>query len=243
MTFLTNPRVDAVQAPPIPEAWSWIEGLEFPADRPLLDVCQAVPSSPPPEALRAHVAQRAADPATAKYTDIFGLPALRDGLAADIRKIYGGDVVADNAMITAGCNQAFFNTMVGLAAEGDHVILPSPWYFNHEMTADMLGIGIFPMPFRPERGGVPDPDDARRLVNDKTRAIVLVTPNNPSGAVYPPDVLDASSRWRAKPDVPSYSTRPIATFSLRVPAPTTFSHAVTGATRWYISTASRRSIA
>ncbi|MBT6509494.1 MAG: aminotransferase [Rhodospirillaceae bacterium] len=191
MTFHTNPRVDGVKAPPIPEAWSWIEGLEFPVDRPLLDVCQAVPADPPPEALRAHVAARAGDPATAKYTDIFGLEPLREALAGDIRSIYGGDVAAADTMITAGCNQAFFNTMVALAGEGDHILLPAPWYFNHEMTADMLGVGVVPVPFRPERGGVPDPEDARRLVNERTRAIVLVSPNNPTGAVYSSEILEA----------------------------------------------------
>jgi aspartate/methionine/tyrosine aminotransferase len=191
VTFRTNPRVDAVKSPPIPEAWRWVEGLQFPADRPLLDVCQAVPSSPPPQALRDHVARRAEDPATAKYTEIFGLPALREKLAADIVGIYGGDVAAGDAMIMAGCNQAFFNTMVALAGDGDHILLPAPWYFNHEMTADMLGVGAVALPFQADRNGVPNPEDARRLVNDKTRAIVLVTPNNPTGAVYPPDVLDA----------------------------------------------------
>ncbi|MGY8996688.1 MAG: aminotransferase class I/II-fold pyridoxal phosphate-dependent enzyme, partial [Alphaproteobacteria bacterium] len=191
MTFQTNSRVDAVKAPPIPEAWSWVEGMSFPADRPLLDVCQAVPSSPPPEALRAHVAERAADPETARYTDIFGLPGLRQGLADDISSLYGGDVTDQDAMIMAGCNQAFFNTMVSLAGDGDHILLPAPWYFNHEMTADMLGVGVVPLPFHPDRGGVPDPEDARKLVNERTRAIVLVSPNNPTGAVYPPDVLDA----------------------------------------------------
>ena len=77
MALQANPRVDAVQAPPIPEAWSWLDGIVLPPERPLLDVCQAVPADPPPEALRRHVAERALDPATARYTEIFGMPALR----------------------------------------------------------------------------------------------------------------------------------------------------------------------
>ena len=185
--YQTNSRVDIVQAPPIPEAWTWIEGIEM--AEPLIDVCQAVPASPPPEALLAHVARRARDGSTARYTDIFGMPALREALAGDINALYGGDVGAGDVMITAGCNQAFFNTMLALAGEGDQVILPVPWYFNHEMTARMLGISVVPLGFRPDRHGVPDPDDARRLVSGRTRAIVLVSPNNPTGAIYPPEVI------------------------------------------------------
>lgn len=190
MALQANPRVDAVQAPPIPEAWNWLEGIVLPPDRPLLDVCQAVPADPPPEALRRHVAERALDPATARYSEIFGMPALRQALADDIGGIYGGDVAAQDCCIMAGCNQAFFNTMVALAGTGDEVILPAPWYFNHQMTLAMLGVKVVPLPFRADRGGVPDPEDLRPLVSAKTRAIVLVSPNNPTGAVYPPDVID-----------------------------------------------------
>ncbi len=186
--YQTNTRVDAVQAPPIPEAWTWVEDIE--TAEPLIDVCQAVPASPPPDELLAHVAERARDGSTARYTGIFGMPALREALAEDINALYGGDVGAGDVMITAGCNQAFFNTMLALAGEGDQIILPVPWYFNHEMTARMLGISVVPLGFRPDRGGVPDPDDARHLVSARTRAIVLVTPNNPTGAVFPPDVIE-----------------------------------------------------
>jgi len=185
-----NPRVDAVQAPPIPEAWSWLEGIVLPPERPLLDVCQAVPADPPPEDLRRHVGDRALDSATARYTDIFGLPALREALAGDIARLYGGDVAAPDCMITAGCNQAFFNAMVALSGNGDEVILPAPWYFNHQMTLQMLGVKVVPLPFRADRGGVPDPDDLRALVSPRTRAIVLVSPNNPTGALYPGEVVD-----------------------------------------------------
>ena len=191
MALRTNPRVEATRAPPIPEARTWIDGLAFPPDKPLLDVCQAVPGDPPVRALRDHVARLAVDPATARYTDIFGLATLRDALAGDVRGLYGGDVAPGDVAITAGCNQAFFDAMIALAGQGDRILLPTPWYFNHEMTAAMLGIGVTPLPFRPERGGAPDPEDARSAVDSDTRAIVLVTPNNPTGAVYPPDVLDA----------------------------------------------------
>jgi aspartate/methionine/tyrosine aminotransferase len=191
MTLKSNRLVERVQLPPIPKAWGWIEGRSFPADRPLLDVCQAVPSYPPPAALTEHLAARVRDPATAVYTEIAGLEELRQSLAADIAARYRAKVAADDIMIMAGCNQAFWNTMVALAGHGDRVLLPAPWYFNHDMSLRMLGNDVVALPFRPERGGVPDPDEARALIGPGTRAIVLVTPNNPTGAVYPPDVLEA----------------------------------------------------
>ena len=97
----------------------------------------------------------------------------------------------ENVAITAGCNQAFFVAILALAKAGDAVMLPTPWYFNHKMALDMLGIEAVPLPCRAENGFVPDVEDARRLLTDRVRAIVLVTPNNPTGAVYPPATIAA----------------------------------------------------
>lgn len=191
MTLKPNRLVEQVQLPPISKAWGWVEGRSFPEDRPLLDVCQAVPSYPPPVELTEHLAQRVRDPETAVYTDIAGLAELRAALADDIGKRYRAKLAADDVMIMAGCNQAFWNTMVALAGQGDQVLLPVPWYFNHDMSLRMMGVDVVPLPFQADRGGIPDPDQARALIGPRTRAIVLVTPNNPTGAVYPPDVLEA----------------------------------------------------
>jgi aspartate/methionine/tyrosine aminotransferase len=122
------------------------------------------------------------------------LAELREALATDIAARYGGPVAPEQVSITAGCNQAFCLAMLALAAAGDEVILPLPYYFNHRMWLDMQGIRAVPLPFRPERGGVPDPQDAAACLTGRTRAIVLVTPNNPTGAVYPPDVIAAFHR-------------------------------------------------
>jgi aspartate/methionine/tyrosine aminotransferase len=159
------------------------------AEKSLIDVAQAVPCYPPPPALTDHLAAIVGEAASARYTDILGLPALRAALARDMGDFYGASIAAEDVGITAGCNQAFCLALLAVARAGEEVILPLPYYFNHQMWFDMQGITARHLPFRPERGGVPDPADAAALIGPKTRAIVLVTPNNPTGAIYPQDVI------------------------------------------------------
>jgi aspartate/methionine/tyrosine aminotransferase len=184
-----NPLLSAVAVPPIAEAASWIKGRTFPPDRPLIDLCQAVPGYPPAESLTSHLAARIGEPAMARYTDILGLPALRQALADEAGAFYGAAIAPEQVAITAGCNQAYCLALMALAGPGDEVILPLPYYFNHQMWLDMLGIRARHLAFRPDRGGVPEPGEAAALIGPRTRAIVLVTPNNPTGAIYPASVI------------------------------------------------------
>jgi aspartate/methionine/tyrosine aminotransferase len=191
MPYRANPLVLGVAEPPIAEAQGWIEGRTFPADRPLLNMAQAVPSYPPADALRDHLAAAARRPDTSLYTEILGVPALRAALATHMAETYGADLDARDFGITAGCNQAFCVAMSALAGPGDEVILPAPWYFNHQMWLQMQGITPVFLHCDEMKGAVPDPVTAAALIGQRTRAIVLVTPNNPTGAIYPPDLIAA----------------------------------------------------
>ena len=79
--------------------------------------------------------------------------------------------------------------MTVVAAPGDEVLLPAPWFFNHEMALALRGVRAVPLPCRAADGFLPDPERAAALVGPRTRAIVLVTPNNPTGAVMPPALI------------------------------------------------------
>ncbi len=191
MSLTINPDVIRAIDPPIAEAQSWIAGRTFPDDKPLLDLAQAVPSYPPADALSRHLAERTAAVETARYTPIAGIPDLRASLAEHMSSSHGGSIGPENVLISAGCNQAYCLAILALARAGDQIILPIPYYFNHMMWLQMQGIEGVALPFRADRGGVPDPDQAAELVTERTRAIVLVSPNNPTGAVYPAETIAA----------------------------------------------------
>lgn len=185
-----NPAIAATSRPPVMEARRWLQGASFPPDRPLINVSQAAPVAPPPEALRRVLAEAALNqPDSHLYGPVLGRPELREAVAQEWSAAYGGLVRPTEVAITQGCNQAFAAAIQTLAGPGDEVILPLPWYFNHKMWLDMQGIGAVGL--HCGAGMVPDAADAARLITPRTRAIVLVSPNNPTGAEYPAQTLRA----------------------------------------------------
>ena len=187
---MTQTRTAATFAPPVMEARRWLDGVTHPADRPLLNVSQAAPVDPPPAPLREAMAEIVLNDAEAHlYGPVLGLPALREEVAARWTADYGGTVTADQVAITSGCNQAFAAAIATLCAEGDEVILPVPYYFNHRMWLDMAGVTTVPLLV--DENMVPSVQDAARLITSNTRAIALVSPNNPCGVEYPAETLHA----------------------------------------------------
>lgn len=177
-----NPLVLDTGSPPIPPVQGW--GRAYQGNKgPLIDLCQAVPGYAPHPDLLARLATAAADPANAKYGFIAGDTPLREAFAAET------GVASDRVLITAGCNQAFFTAMLTLVPRGAAVLLPTPCYYNHKMTCDMLGLEARALPTTAENGFIPDPELAATLM-DGVAAVVLVSPNNPTGAIYPQVVIE-----------------------------------------------------
>ncbi|MBV2360982.1 aminotransferase [Thalassococcus sp. CAU 1522] len=182
-------RTQTTFPPPVMEARRWLDGVTFPPDRPLLNVSQAAPVEPPPEPLLAAMADALKDADTHLYGPVLGLPALRGELAAQWSAQYGGAIAPEQVAITSGCNQAFAAAITAICTEGDEVLLPTPWYFNHKMWLDMSGVTAVPLPT--DANLIPDVATAEALVTDRTRAIALVSPNNPGGVEYPAETLAA----------------------------------------------------
>lgn len=188
MSLSISPAISRIEAPPISEAMTWVRPGE--RNRALLNLCQAVPSYAPAEALQAEIAGLALDPDVHLYTDIHGIPELRSALAQNMAADYRGRIVPDNVSITSGCNQAFCAAIMAVAQRGDNVVLPAPYYFNHQMWLDMLGVEKRLVPAFAEARAYPLPEETAAVIDDRTRAIVLCSPNNPTGAIYPARVID-----------------------------------------------------
>lgn len=187
---MTQSRTATTFAPPVMEARRWLEGVSFSADRPLINVSQAAPVDPPTPELRQAMADFALNEDSAHlYGPVLGNDDLRTELALQISSHYDGQVAATQVAITSGCNQAFSATISALTTEGDEVILPTPWYFNHKMWLDMAGVTSVAL--QTDRDLLPDPLKAEALITPRTRAISLVTPNNPGGVEYPAELVQA----------------------------------------------------
>lgn len=187
---MSLPRTATTFAPPVMEARRWIDGVDFTEDRPLINVSQAAPVDPPPAGLRQAMADAALnDDNSHLYGPVLGMSELRAALAAQMSEHYAADIAPAQVAITSGCNQAFAAAIATLTSEGDEVLLPTPWYFNHKMWLDMSGVTSVALPTGPDL--LPDPEVAARLITARTRAIALVTPNNPGGVEYPAELVAA----------------------------------------------------
>jgi aspartate/methionine/tyrosine aminotransferase len=170
-------RMDRVQAPIIPIIGRIIRSVPG-----TISLGQGVVHYGPPPAVADAVRAALGRASTHEYNDGAGLPALLERIAKKLASENGIDVArGSRVMVTAGANMAFMHAVLATTAPGDEVILPTPFYFNHEMAIDMAGC-------QPVRVPTDDRyqlrvDAIRAAVTSRTRAIVTISPNNPSGAV------------------------------------------------------------
>ena len=180
-------RLRAVQAPIIPVIADLIR--RHPGT---ISLGQGVVGYGPPAAALAQLDRFLADPVNHKYQPVAGiaplLAALEVKLAAE-NSVHVGAAHANRLMVTAGGNLAFMNAVLAIADPGDEFILSTPYYFNHEMAVTMANCRPVLVPT--DASYQLDIDALRAALTPRTRAIVTVSPNNPSGAVYPAAVLRA----------------------------------------------------
>jgi len=183
-----NPLVSGLSVPPVPAAQGWARNYDG-AQGPLIDLSQAVPGYPPhPEILRL-LGEAASSAAYAGYGPIEGEAALREAYARDVSEAYSATLPGANVLVTSGCNQAFVCAAMAVAGSGDAIALSNPRYFNHEGTLAMLGVAMRSVACDAKRAFLPDPAEIAAAFDAGANGVALVTPNNPTGAIYPPELL------------------------------------------------------
>jgi aspartate/methionine/tyrosine aminotransferase len=153
------------------------------AGHAVISLGQAVPGfGPPPSAIEA--ARRALDGSSAHiYSADAGIPSLRAALCEKLRETQHIDVTPDEIIITAGGNQAFMLAIMTLLEHGDEVLLPAPYFVNHEMALAAFGAVPVEVPLHEDAGFALRWKDLAPHVSARTRAVVVCTPSNPTGAV------------------------------------------------------------
>jgi aminotransferase len=140
----------------------------------------------PPAAFVDRVAEALVEADVHRYAPDPGLPALRSVISRYARDRFGVEWNPESEIVvTAGANQACFAAMLALVEPGDEVLLPLPWYFNHVMAVTSLGAIPVPVPTRMDESYTPTVDEVARALTPRTKVLVLVNPNNPTGVRYP----------------------------------------------------------
>lgn len=180
-------RVHAVQAPIIPVIADLIR-----AHPGTISLGQGVVGYGPPPAAAQAIERFLADPTQHKYQPVAGIAPLLEAIERTIATdngIHLGATSGTRLMVTAGGNNAFVAAVLAIADPGDEVILPTPYYFNHEMAITLANCRPVLVPT--DANHQLDLDALRSAITVRTRAIVTVSPNNPTGAVYPEATLRA----------------------------------------------------
>jgi aspartate/methionine/tyrosine aminotransferase len=180
-------RLRAVQSPIIPVIADLIR-----AQAGTISLGQGVVGYGPPPEAQAQIDRFLAQPANHRYQSVAGLPELVAALEARMAVDHGvavGPAHGNRLMVTAGGNNAFLAALLAIADPGDEIILPVPYYFNHEMAITM--VNCRPVLVPTDAGYQLEVAALRAAITPRTRAIVTVSPNNPTGAVYPAATLRA----------------------------------------------------
>ena len=148
-----------------------------------INLAQGFPNFAAPAVLK-EAAKRAIDADVNQYAITWGAKSLRDALAKTYADLYGMRVDPETMLtVTCGATEAMIATLLAIVDPGDEVIVLEPFYENYGPDADICGAKPVYVPLRPPEN-VFDPDELRKAFSAKTKAIIVNTPNNPTGRVF-----------------------------------------------------------
>ena len=135
------------------------------------------------------------------YTGPTGIPALREAIADNLGARYGLDYGADEVVVTAGAQEAIMLTMLGLCSPGDEVLITSPRFTTYDTAVGLCGGTSIPVPTFERDDFALDVVEIEKRITPRTRMFVLVSPNNPTGAVTPPEAIRAIAELAIEHDL------------------------------------------
>lgn len=140
----------------------------------------------------AHVveaARRAGEEGFTKYTPNAGIPELREALAGKVRRRNGIEASPDDIVVTPGAVAGVYGAIVSLCDPGEEILISDPAWPNYRLMTDLSGVVDVPYPLLPENDFIPQAELMEPLITDRTRAILLNSPGNPTGAATPRSAL------------------------------------------------------
>jgi aspartate aminotransferase len=155
------------------------------------------PDFPTPAHIVAAAERAVADPAMHRYTAAAGLPALREAIAARAQAD-GLTVTPDMVVVTNGGKHALYNVFMALIDPGDEVLMPAPYWVSYPEQIGLAGGTCVPVLADPSSGFRVSVEQLEAARTARTKALVFVSPSNPTGAVYPPAEVAAIGRWAAE---------------------------------------------
>jgi aspartate aminotransferase len=167
------------------------------AGRPVIGFGAGEPDFPTPDYI-VEAAQRAcAEPRFHKYTPAAGLPELREAVAAKTARDSGLNVAASQVLVTNGGKQAVYQTFAMLLDPGDEVLMPTPYWTTYPESIALAGGVPVQVPTDETTGYLTSVEQLDAYCTDRTKLLLFVSPSNPTGAVYRPELVAEIGRWAA----------------------------------------------
>jgi aspartate/methionine/tyrosine aminotransferase len=177
-TKTMNNRMESVQSPIIPVVGELIRN-----NPGTISLAQGVVSYQPPNQAVEYLSKFLADDSNNLYKAVEGIPLLLKAITEKLQKFNRIEINENNYIfVTAGSNMAFMNAILAITSIGDEVILNAPYYFNHEMAVTMAG--CYPKIVKCDENYQLSCPEIEKAITPKTKAIVTISPNNPTGVVY-----------------------------------------------------------
>jgi aspartate aminotransferase len=156
------------------------------------------PDFPTPDYIVEAAAKACRDVKNHRYTPAAGLPELREAIAQKTKRDSGFDVPASQVLVTNGGKHAVYNSILAIVDEGDEVLLPAPYWTTYPEPIRLAGGVPVVLPTDVTSGFKVTVDELEAARTPRTKALIFVSPSNPSGTVYSPDQVEAIGRWAAE---------------------------------------------